>query len=203
MTIISKRVFRPIPGKVGLTRERIRRLSAVIKRAGGGVRIADVVWGDGARDIYLYGVYESMEAGGKAATAMLDDPDFVALRAESENDPAWHWEGPEVWRTVFGAPRPDFPVTLQRDYQVDRRYLKDATALLPEVQALRTDRPVIAVVPVISGDMGRLVIGYYASSLVDLGEGIDRVGFSEAFQAIVVRATEFGSPAKSRVLSNI
>jgi len=51
--------------------------------------------------------------------------------------------------------------------------------------------------------MGRLMVGYYATSLVDLGEKIDRVGMSEAFQAIVVRAAELGTLARSRVVVNV
>ncbi len=110
---------------------------------------------DGPRARGIYKAF-NMEAGAKAFSAMAADPDGVKLRAESENDPASVWEGPEVWRTVFGEPRPDFPVMLQREYQMDRRNLKRAVELLPEVQALRPDRPVIAVIPVVSSDMARL-----------------------------------------------
>ena len=203
MTVISKRVFRPMPGKAAVAHSRIKRLGEVLTRNGGRIRICIVAWGDGAREVHLYGAFQNMEAGAKAFTALLEDPDGVKLRAESENDPASQWEGPEIWRTVFGEPRPDFPVMMQREYQIDRRHLKQAVAMLPEVQALQPDSPVIGVVPVVSGDMGRLMVGYYATSLVDLGEKIDRVGMSEAFQAIVVRAAELGTLARSRVVVNV
>lgn len=203
MTVISKRVFRPIPGKAALAEERIRRLSEIITRAGGRMRLANVAWGDGARDIHLYGVFENIEAGGKTATAMKADPAFAALRAESEKEPASVWEGPEVWRCMFGEPQPSFPILLQREYEIDRRNLKSALALLPEVQALQGDRPVLAVVPVISGDMGRLMVVYYATSLIDLGARMDRIGPSDAFQAILVRAAEYGKLTKSRALANM
>lgn len=203
MTVISKRVFRPVSGKVGLAQERVKQLATILTRAGGRTRVANVAWGDGAREIHLYGVFENMQAGGKAFSAMISDPDFAALRTETENDPASHWEGPEVWRCVFGEPQPSYTVMLQREYQMDRRNLKSAIALLPEIQALRPNMPMIAVVPVISGDMGRFMVGYFANSLVDLGETIDSVGFSDAFQSIVLRAAELGSLTKARVLVNI
>jgi hypothetical protein len=145
MSVISKRVFRPIPGKTALAHSRIKRLSDVLTRGGGRVRICTVAWGDGARDVHLYGSFQNMEAGAKAFSALIADPEGLKLREESENDPSSHWEGPEVWRTVFGDVRPDFPVMLQREYQMDRRSLKQALAMLPEVQALRPDRPVIGV----------------------------------------------------------
>jgi hypothetical protein len=75
--------------------------------------------------------------------------------------------------------------------------------LLPEVQALRPDRPVIGVLPVVSNDMSRIMVGYYAASLVDLGQMIDSTGLSEAFQAIVVRAAAFGTLARARVIMNV
>lgn len=203
MTVVSKRVFRPIPGKTALAHSRIKRLSEVLTRVGGRVRVCTVAWGDGARDVHLYGSFQNMEAGAKAFAAMIEDPEGVKLRTESENDPASEWEGPEVWRTVFGEPQPNYPVMLQREYQIDRRNLKSAVAMLPEVQALAPDRPVIGLVPVVSDDMGRLLVGYYASSLVDLGERIDRVGMSDAFQAIVARAAEFGTLTKARAIVNV
>ena len=121
MTVVSKRVFRPIPGKTALAHSRIKRLSEVLTRVGGRVRVCTVAWGDGARDVHLYGSFQNMEAGAKAFAAMIEDPEGVKLRTESENDPASEWEGPEVWRTVFGEPQPNYPVMLQREYRIDRR----------------------------------------------------------------------------------
>jgi len=92
---------------------------------------------------------------------------------------------------------------LQREYNIDRRNLKRALVLLPEIQALDSAMPIIGVIPVVSGDMGRLMVGYYAKSLVDLGEAIDRVGMSDAFQAIVVRAAELGTLTKARAVVNL
>jgi hypothetical protein len=200
MTVISKRVFRPMPGKSALALSRVRRLGECLGRLGGRVRIAGVAWGDGARDVHLYGVFETMQAGAKAFAALAEDADAVKLRSESENDPASVWEGPEVWRAAFGQPRPDYPVMLQREYSINRRNLKRAVDLLPEVQALDANMPILGVVPVVSGDMARLMVGYYAKTLVDLGEGIDRVGMSDAFQAIVLRAAELGTLTRARVI---
>jgi hypothetical protein len=203
MAIISRRIFRTIPGRTAEAHSRIKRLSEALIRGGARIRLSAVAWGDGARDLHLTGIFSSMEAGAKAFTALAADADAVKLRGESENDPASVWEGPEVWRTLFGEPNPNFPVMLQREYHMDRRHLKHAVAMMPEVQALRPDRPVLAVVPVVSGDMARFMAVYYANSLVDLGEMIDHVGFSEAFQSIAVRAAEFGTLTKARVLVNI
>jgi hypothetical protein len=203
MTVISRRIFRPLPGKSSVAHARIQRLAEIMTRAGAKTRTSNVVWGDDARAIHLHGIFENIAAGAKMATTMNADPAFAALRTESDNDPASHWEGPEVFRCVFGEPEPGYSVLLQREYEIDRRKLKSALGLMPEVQALQPDRPNLAVVPVISGDMGRLMIVYYATSLIDLGERMDRIGVSDAFQSILVRAAEFGKLTRSRVLVNI
>jgi hypothetical protein len=200
MTVISRRAFRPFPGKAALAQSRIKRLGDLLASGGGRIRIAAVAWGDGARDLHLYGIFPNHEAGAKAFEAAYAHPEGQKLRAESESDPASVWEGPEVWRSVYGEPQPNFPVLLQREYQLDRRNLKHMVELCPEVQALLPDRPVLGVVPVISGDMARFMAVYYAKSLTDLGEMIDKVGMSDAFQAIVVRAAEFGTLTKSRAV---
>ena len=163
---------------------------------------ANVAWGDGARDIHLYGVFENIEAGATVAGKMAADPAGIALQAEVEKEPTSVWEGPHVWRVAFGGPKPDHPVILQREYEVDRRHLGSALALLPEVQALMPDVPMLALVPVVASDMGRLLIGYYAPSLIEMGKRIDQIGASEALQSILVRAAEHGRLTKSRVVVN-
>jgi len=203
MTVISKRVFRPLPGKAALAQSRVRRLSEIIARLGGSVRVGAVVWGDGARDLHLYGVFENVQAGAKVFSALSEDEDALRLRAESEDELASQWEGPEIWRTVYGRPRPDYPVMLQREYSMDRRNLKRAVEMIPEIQTLDPNMPIIGVVPVVSSDMARFMVGYYAKSLEDLGEAIDRVGMSETFQAIVVRAAELGTLTKARAIRNV
>lgn len=203
MTFISGTTFTPIPGKTALSHERIRRLGEIIARAGGRTRIATVAWGDGARNVHLYGVSPTMKANAEVFAAVNADPAFAALRAESEKEPASHWEGPEVWRCVFGEPQPNYPVLLQREYEVDRRHLKTMIGLMSEAQSLQGERPALAVVPAFSGEMSRLMVVYYATSLVDAGERIDRIGGSEAFQALLARAAEFGRLTKARLLVNI
>jgi hypothetical protein len=131
------------------------------------------------------------------------DPAFAALRAESEQEPAARWEGPELWRTVYGEAKPDYPVLVQREYQMDRRHLKAAMALLPEVQKAVGDTPMVALVPTISSAMARFMVVYYAKSLIEVGQNMDKLATSEAFQSILVRAAETGTLTKARVLATI
>ena len=159
----------------------MKRLAGVISRADGGVRNGNVTWGKGARDIHLCGVFASVAAGAKAATAMAADPDFAALRAESKNESASRWEEPDVWRGDFGEAKPSLPVMLHREYEIDRRHLRSAIALLPEVQATQPEMPALALVPVVSGDMARMLVDCCTPSLIEIGQGMDFAVASEAF----------------------
>ena len=61
----------------------------------------------------------------------------------------------------------------------------------------------MAVVPVIADDLGRMVVAYYSKTMEDLGRTIDEVGMSEEFQKIVTKANTFGVLEKSRVVKII
>ncbi len=203
MTVVSTTIFHPIPGKAAKSLERIRRTAEILTRAGARARVANVAWGDGAGDIHLYGIVENSETAAKVTAAFYADPAFAALRAETEQEQTSRWEGPEFWRTIFGEVKPGYPVLVQREYQMDRRHLKSAMALLPEVQKVVGETPVIALVPTLSSDMARMMVVYYAKSLLEVGQSMDMLATSEAFQSILVRAAETGKLTKSRALVTV
>jgi len=141
----------------------------------------------------------------QVATAAENDPSRVRLNEERGQNPGGTVDGPEVFRTVFGEVSPGFPVILQREYSIARDKLGNALELLPEIEALVGGHgaKLLAAVPVFSSDMGRLIVAYYFRSPADLGNGMDVVGASQEFQAILVRAAGFASLARSRVVVSI
>ena len=94
---------------------------------------------------------------------------------------------------------------MQREYRLPRENLQDALSLLPEIEKLGKshDFKMMAVVPVIADDLGRMVVAYYNKTMEDLGKTIDEVGMSEKFQKIVTKANTFGTLEKSRVVKII
>lgn len=188
-------------GKSDLALARVKEFGEIMTRAGGRVRVAKVIFGHGAGEIHLFCAFDDFAHGTKAATAMAADPAMAALMAEREKNPAGNLMGPEVWRTIFGEPAQK-PVLLQREYQIERKNLKDAVKLLPEIaNVMGSSNPVMANVPVFSGDLARMMVVYYADSLTHLGETVDKIGMSEAFQSIVDKASEHGKLSNSRVLT--
>ena len=205
MTVISVRRMTPQIGKTELATSRVRAMAGIVATAGGRVRIGQVVAGEGAGCIQLYAAFTDFTSISKATLAIAADPARVKLLHERELNPAGEVVGPEVYRTVFGDVAPDYPVIMQREYKLPRENLQNALSLLPEIEKLGKshDFKMMAVVPVIADDLGRMVVAYYSKTMEDLGRTIDEVGMSEEFQKIVTKANTFGVLEKSRVVKII
>ena len=205
MTVISVRRMTPQIGKTELATSRVRAMAGIVATAGGRVRIGQVVAGEGAGCMQLYAAFTDFASISKATVAIAADPARVKLLHERELNPAGEVVGPEVYRSVFGDVAPDHPVIMQREYRLPRENLQNALSLLPEIEKLGKshDFKMMAVVPVIADDLGRMVVAYYSKTMEDLGRTIDEVGMSEEFQKIVTKANTFGVLEKSRVVKII
>lgn len=205
MTVISVRRMTPTVGKTELATSRVRTMAGIVATAGARVRIGQVVAGEGAGCIQLYAAFPDFVSIHKATITIAADPARVKLLHERELNPAGEVVGPDVYRTVFGDVAPDYSVIMQREYRVPRENLQNALSLLPEIEELGKshDYKMMAVVPVIADDLGRLIVAYYSRTMEDLGRTIDEVGMSEQFQKIVTKANTFGTLEKSRVVKII
>ena len=195
----------PTVGKTELATSRVRTMAGIVATAGARVRIGQVVAGEGAGCIQLYAAFPDFVSIHKATITIAADPARVKLLHERETNPAGEVVGPDVYRTVFGDVAPDYSVIMQREYRVPRENLQNALSLLPEIEELGKshDYKMMAVVPVIADDLGRLIVAYYSRTMEDLGRTIDEVGMSEQFQKIVTKANTFGTLEKSRVVKII
>lgn len=197
---VSRRIVKPFVGKSGLVVERAKKVSAIMQSHGAKTRVAQVYAGEGAGDIHLYGFFDTLSAGTKAATGMLEDKTLADLFDERAKAPGGDMTGPDVFRSVYGSISGVKKAALQRIYEMDRRNLKAAVELLGEVSEIFSGENVDinAVVPIFSGKMDALVVTYFFEDLVALGDAVDRIGMSEAFQAIVERSHELGRLFESR-----
>jgi hypothetical protein len=205
MTVISVRRMTPTVGKTELATSRVRTMAGIVATTGARVRIGQVVAGEGAGCIQLYAAFPDFVSIHKATITIAADPARVKLLHERELNPAGEVVGPDVYRTVFGDVAPDYSVIMQREYRVPRENLQNALSLLPEIEELGKshDYKMMAVVPVIADDLGRLIVAYYSRTMEDLGRTIDEVGMSEQFQKIITKANTFGTLEKSRVVKII
>jgi hypothetical protein len=200
MTIVSRRIVVPFPGKSDLCLERSKRMAEIMAAHGALVRVFRSVMGDNAGNIEILGRYANFTEGAKASAAIAVDPKAQNLRQERENAPAGEVHGPYVYRMVFGEASPQ-KVMMRRLYQVERSNLKTALEMLPEARAaIHKDTGMLAVVPSIAPDMDQLSISYYADSLEQLGQNLDQYGMSEKFQAVVTKASQYGKLISSDVL---
>ena len=200
MTIVSRRIVVPFPGKSDLCLERSKRMAEIMAAHGALVRVFRSVMGDNAGNIEILGRYANFTEGAKASAAIAVDPKAQNLRQERENAPAGEVHGPYVYRMVFGEASPQ-KVMMRRLYQVERSNLKTALEMLPEARAaIHKDTGMLAVVPSIAPDMDQLSISYYADSLEQLGQNLDQYGMSEKFQAVVTKASQYGKLISCDVL---
>jgi hypothetical protein len=202
MTVISRRTLAPLAGKSELALERAKRLAGILTRLGGVVRTVRVVAGGDVGNIELLARFQDFTAASKTNAAFAADEEAAALWRERERDPSATITGPYVYRTVWGEVS-RLPVIVQREYQVSRQNLPELMALLPEAHAAAGKQPMIATIPVFAPQMDRLVVGYYSESIEHMGRNIDQYGVSEAFQAVVQKASRFGTIVSARVVAEV
>ena len=84
------------------------------------------------------------------------------------------------------------PAIKNIERQVDRKNLSKSIELLAEVEEIGKDEDtnILGLYPIIADKMDALYVVYYYSSFESMGDIIDRIGMSEAFQSIVNRANE-------------
>jgi len=202
MTVISARIIQPTIGKTAVALQRARDAADIMARHGAKVRVNKIAAGDGAGSIVVLSAYPDFATTARVFESYQKDPDFQKLLQERELDPAGTMVGPLVARTVYGdISWDDHPVTMHRIYKVEKAKLQDAISILPDIEKLSDDTSgVMAIVPTFGPDMDRLTVVYQFTSITAAGEQIDRIGMSEEFQKLVIKAHGAGTLVSARMV---
>ncbi|MBT3331990.1 MAG: hypothetical protein HN394_10825 [Rhodospirillaceae bacterium] len=202
MTVISARIIQPTIGKTAVALQRARDAADIMARHGAKVRVNKIAAGDGAGSIVVLSAYPDFATTARVFESYQKDPDFQKLLQERELDPAGTMVGPLVARTVYGdISWDDHPVTMHRIYKVEKAKLQDALSILPDIEKLSDDTSgVMAIVPTFGPDMDRLTVVYQFTSITAAGEQIDRIGMSEEFQKLVIKAHGAGTLVSARMV---
>jgi len=202
MTVISARIIQPTIGKTAVALQRARDAADIMARHGAKVRVNNIAAGDGAGSIVVLSAYPDFATTARVFESYQKDPDFQKLLQERELDPAGTMVGPLVARTVYGdISWDDHPVTMHRIYKVEKAKLQDALSILPDIEKLSDDTSgVMAIVPTFGPDMDRLTVVYQFTSITAAGEQIDRIGMSEEFQKLVIKAHGSGTLVSARMV---
>jgi hypothetical protein len=202
MTVISARIIQPTIGKTAVALQRARDAADIMARHGAKVRVNKIAAGDGAGSFVVLSAYPDFATTARVFESYQKDPDFQKLLQERELDPAGTMVGPLVARTVYGdISWDDHPVTMHRIYKVEKAKLQDALSILPDIEKLSDDTSgVMAIVPTFGPDMDRLTVVYKFTSMAAAGEQIDRIGMSEEFQKLVIKAHGAGTLVSARMV---
>ena len=205
MAIISRRILKPILGKSKTALERSTKYKDIMVSNGVKARLGMFVGGELNGAIQLTAAYTDMTSATKSFADLSKNKEIMELMSKRDDDPSGHLIGPEVYRSVYGQPSPEHNILLIREYEVDRKYIPQSVELLAEVEAIGKDEDtkILGLYPIIADKMDTLFVIYYYSSFESMGDIIDRVGMSEAFQNVVNKANEIGKLKASNVVRMI
>ena len=205
MAIISRRILKPILGKSKTALERSTKYKDIMVLNGVKARLGMFVGGELNGAIQLTAAYTDMTSATKSFADLSKNKEIMELMSKRDDDPSGHLIGPEVYRSVYGQPSPEHNILLIREYEVDRKYVPQSVELLSEVEAIGKDEDtkILGLYPIIADKMDTLFVIYYYSSFESMGDIIDRIGMSEAFQNVVSKANEIGKLKASNVVRMI
>ena len=205
MAIISRRILKPILGKSKTALERSSKYKDIMVSNGVKARLGMFVGGELNGAIQLTVAYTDMTSATKSFASLSKNKEIMELMSKRDDDPSGHLIGPEVYRSVYGQPSPEHNILLIREYEVDRKYVPQSVELLSEVESIGKDEDtkILGLYPIIADKMDTLFVIYYYSSFESMGDIIDRVGMSEAFQNVVSKANEIGKLKASNVVRMI
>ena len=205
MAIISRRILKPILGKSKTALERSTKYKDIMVSNGVKARLGMFVGGELNGAIQLTAAYTDMTSATKSFASLSKNKEIIELMSKRDDDPSGHLIGPEVYRSVYGQPSPEHNILLIREYEVDRKYVPQSVELLAEVEAIGKDEDtkILGLYPIIADKMDTLFVIYYYSSFESMGDIIDRIGMSEAFQNVVNKANEIGKLKASNVVRMI
>ena len=205
MAIISRRILKPILGKSKTALERSTKYKDIMVSNGVKARLGMFVGGELNGAIQLTVAYTDMTSATKSFASLSKNKEITELMSKRDDDPSGHLIGPEVYRSVYGQPSPEHNILLIREYEVDRKYVPQSVELLSEVEAIGKDEDtkILGLYPIIADKMDTLFVIYYYSSFESMGDIIDRIGMSEAFQNVVSKANEIGKLKASNVVRMI
>ena len=205
MAIISRRILKPILGKSKTALERSTKYKNIMVSNGVKARLGMFVGGELNGAIQLTAAYTDMTSATKSFADLSKNKEIMELMSKRDDDPSGHLIGPEVYRSVYGQPSPEHNILLIREYEVDRKFIPQSVELLAEVEDIGKDEDtkILGLYPIIADKMDTLFVIYYYSSFESMGDIIDRVGMSEAFQNVVSKANEIGKLKASNVVRMI
>jgi len=204
MTIISRRVVTPHPGRLDTVTERLRIGAAAIQRAGGETLLMKITYGHMAGSIGLFGLFEDFLAATEASDKLAMDKEMQRVSKLRQDDPGGVMVGPDVLSLAYGTTNSK-PVMVVRTYQVERNNLQAALEVLPGVEGLikKTGATVTGLIPMISDNMDRLNVIYGFDNMKHMGETLHTVGSSSDFQSFVDQANKTGKLLSTRVQVSI
>lgn len=201
MSIIYHIVGKPLPGKQKSMLSQFRTGAGIMSRLGSlETRVHTIVMGNAAGNIGLACKFNNFSNAMKALADRESDPHWQELMETMGSNISMELQSRGLLRLASGELDLSAKVHHIRTYSMKRDHLPQALDMFKELEEIKdANTKVAAIVPSVSADMSLLHALYQNNSLEEAGNAMDEVGMSEAFQNLVIRASQLGTLEKSTI----
>tara|TARA_E500000178_G_scaffold189456_1_gene187557 strand:- start:439 stop:1056 length:618 start_codon:yes stop_codon:yes gene_type:complete len=201
MSIIYHIVGKPLPGKQKSMLSQFRTGAGIMSRLGSlETRVSNIVMGNAAGNIGLACKFNNFSSAMRALADRESDPHWQELMETMGSNISMELQSRGLLRLASGELDLSAKVHHIRTYSMKRDHLPQALEMFKELEEIKdANTKVAAIVPSVSADMSVLHALYQNNSLEEAGNAMDEVGMSEAFQKLVIRASQLGTLEKSTI----
>ena len=201
MSIIYHFSAKPLAGKRSSTISIIRTSAGILARLGASqTRVYHNMLGGSLGNIGLGCTFDSFSEAMNVLATRESDPHWLELLEKQKPELIMDVQTRSLLRVAYGEADMSAVVHHVRSYSMMRDKLPQALEMFNELEDLGDEKTKIAaVVPSVSAGMAALHAVYQNDSLEDAGNSMDKVGMSEAFQNLILRASQLGTLGTSSI----
>ena len=195
MTVIAITKFRPHPGKANLVLQNMKDVVSEFDKMGMTARISRDMLGPDAGCLNFSSFHETFTDSMNGLEKVFSSDWWAKVQTRLDDNPSSDIVSPlNLIRTIAGGMHPSHRFFMWRWYLIKRDKMPEVMELFPTLEEMcsKVDIKPVLLAPVTGEPMSSMVIGYGAESMNHAGKGIDEMGKSEEYQAMVRKGAELG-----------
>ena len=195
MTIIAITKSRPHVGKANLVLHNMKDVVSEFEKMGMTARISRDMLGPDAGCLTFSSFNETFTDSMTGLEKVFSSDWWAKIQMRLDDNPSSDIVVPlNLIRTIAGGMHATHRFFMWRWYLIKRDKMPEAMDLFPALEEMcnKVDIKPVLLAPVTGEPMSSMVIGYGAESMNHAGKGMDEMGMSEEYQAMVRKGAELG-----------
>ena len=195
MTVIAITKFRPHVGKSNLVLQNMKDVVSEFEKMGMTARISRDMLGPDAGCLNFSSFHETFTDSMTGLEKVFSSDWWAKIQMRLDDNPSSDIVVPlNLIRTIAGGMHATHRFFMWRWYLIKRDKMPEAMELFPAVEEMcnKVDIKPVLIAPVTGEPMSSMVIGYGAESMNHAGKGMDEMGMSEEYQAMVRKGAALG-----------